>query len=104
MANNNYNPISFMRESGFSKVCSKVTLATFLFYQLISVAPVVGGEGSIDYQGANTTINQSTDRMAIDWQTFNVGENESVQFIQPGRDSISLNRILDQNPSQIAWP
>ena len=110
MANNNYNPISFMRESHVCRVCSKVTLTTFLFYQLSSVAPVfasptggtvVGGEGSIDYQGANTTINQASNRMAIDWQTFNVGENESVQFIQPGRDSISLNRILDQNPSQI---
>jgi filamentous hemagglutinin family protein len=110
MINNNYNAISFMRETKVSKVGSKVTLTTFLFYQVISVAPVfasptggtvVGGEGSIDYQGANTTINQSTDRMAIDWQTFNVGENESVQFIQPSRDSVSLNRILDQNPSQI---
>jgi filamentous hemagglutinin family protein len=39
--------------------------------------------------------------MAIDWQSFNVQSNESVNFYQPNTNSVSLNRILDQNPSQI---
>jgi len=33
---------------------------------------VVGGSGSIVQSGATTTINQSTQNMAIDWQSYNV--------------------------------
>jgi len=86
------------------------TASSQLFFQLLCATPVlagpvggnvVGGQGSINQQGLNTTINQASNRLAIDWQSFNVAENESVQFIQPGRDSVALNRIFDQNPSQI---
>ncbi len=63
---------------------------------------VVGGNGSISQSGLNTTINQSTQNMAIDWQSYNVNANERVQYIQPNSSSISLNRILSQNGSTIA--
>ncbi len=48
-----------------------------------------------------TTINQQSQRAAIDWQSFNVGKNQLVQFNQPGASASTLNRIFDQNPSQI---
>jgi len=57
---------------------------------------VVGGAGSISQSGANTTINQATQNMAIDCV------NERVQYLQPNASSISLNRILSQNGSTIA--
>jgi len=63
---------------------------------------VMGGSGSISQSGLNTTINQSTQNMAIDWQSYNVNANERVQYIQPNSSSISLNRILSQNGSTIA--
>ena len=63
---------------------------------------VVGGAGSINQSGVNTTINQTTQNMAIDWQSYNVSVNERVQYIQPNASSISLNRILSQNGSTIA--
>jgi filamentous hemagglutinin family protein len=62
---------------------------------------VVGGTGSISQSGANTVINQQSKLLALDWQTFNVGKDASVLFNQPGASAIALNRILDQNPSQI---
>ena len=62
---------------------------------------IVGGSGTISQSEINTTINQATGRLAIEWQTFNVAENESVQFIQPDINAIALNRILDENPSEI---
>src|SRR5690554_3952411 len=62
---------------------------------------VVGGNGSIDQSGLNTTIRQQTDRMAIDWQNFNVAADEKVKFIQPGSSSIALNRVLSHTGSQI---
>ena len=101
---------SLLRKTTIGKSSKNVTLATYLAYTLTYAVPVyasptggavVGGQGSIEYQGANTTINQASGRLAIDWQTFNVAEDESVRFIQPGQDAIALNRILDQNPSQI---
>ncbi|HET7561243.1 MAG TPA: filamentous hemagglutinin N-terminal domain-containing protein [Rhodanobacteraceae bacterium] len=62
---------------------------------------VVGGTGSITQSGASTVINQQSQMLALDWQTFNVGKDASVLFNQPGTSAIALNRILDQNPSQI---
>jgi filamentous hemagglutinin family protein len=62
---------------------------------------VVGGRGSIDQSGLSTTINQHTDRMAIDWQSFNVDADERVQFIQPSSSSIALNRVLSHSGSEI---
>ncbi len=63
---------------------------------------VVGGTGSISQTGTQTTINQTTQNMAIDWQSYNVNSNERVQYIQPNTSSISLNRILSNNGSTIA--
>src|SRR5690554_6709402 len=62
---------------------------------------VVGGDGSIDQSGLNTTIRQQTDRMAIDWQSFNVAADEKVKFIQPGSSSVALNRVLSHTGSEI---
>jgi filamentous hemagglutinin family protein len=61
----------------------------------------VGGIGSITQNGANTVINQNSAKLALDWQTFNVGKDASVKFNQPSFTAVALNRILDQNPSQI---
>ncbi|HUH55875.1 MAG TPA: filamentous hemagglutinin N-terminal domain-containing protein, partial [Rhodanobacter sp.] len=62
---------------------------------------VVGGIGNITQNGANTVINQNSAKLALDWQTFNVGKDASVKFNQPSFNAVALNRILDQNPSQI---
>ncbi|MHB1057643.1 MAG: beta strand repeat-containing protein, partial [Rhodanobacter sp.] len=62
---------------------------------------VVGGSGSITQSGNSTVINQASNKLALNWQTFNVAANESVLFNQPSRSAVALNRILDQNPSQI---
>ena len=62
---------------------------------------IVGGRGDINQSGFNTRIDQHTDRMAIDWQSFNVDANERVEFHQPGASSIALNRILSHSGSEI---
>ncbi|MDE2091868.1 MAG: filamentous hemagglutinin N-terminal domain-containing protein, partial [Gammaproteobacteria bacterium] len=63
---------------------------------------VVAGQGSISNPNPVTTlINQQSNRLAIDWSSFNVAPNETVQFNQPSVSAAALNRILDQNPSQI---
>src|SRR5689334_22515105 len=63
---------------------------------------VVEGQGSITTPSARSTvIDQGSQRLTLNWSTFNVGANESVQFNQPNSTALALNRILDQNPSQI---
>lgn len=62
---------------------------------------VVGGDGTISQQAGATIINQVSERLAIDWQSFDIGTDERVQFIQPANTSIALNRILSNDASQI---
>ena len=47
------------------------------------------------------TVTQSTQNLIANWQSFDVGQNAVVTFIQPNAGSIALNRIVGQNPSQI---
>jgi filamentous hemagglutinin family protein len=62
---------------------------------------IVAGQGSIAQSGSTLTVNQQTERMVAQWNSFNIGANAAVTFRQPGAASVALNRILDQNPSQI---
>ncbi|MDZ4263455.1 MAG: GLUG motif-containing protein, partial [Pseudomonadota bacterium] len=69
--------------------------------QLPSGGQVVAGAASVSQSAAVMNINQSTNSAAIDWQTFNVGSQAQVNFNQPSSSSVTLNRVLDSNPSQI---
>src|SRR5690606_33575209 len=61
-----------------------------------------GGSASIAGQGsANVVINQTSQRVVIDWNSFDIGANESATFHQPNSSSIALNRINNGNPTQI---
>lgn len=46
-------------------------------------------------------INQSSNNLITNWDSFNIGEAASVEFVQPDASSAALNRVLDNNPSQI---
>ncbi len=63
---------------------------------------VVGGDATVSGLGtAHVTIAQVSQHAIINWQQFNIAPNEITQFIQPNVQAIALNRIFDQNPSQI---
>jgi filamentous hemagglutinin len=51
--------------------------------------------------GNTLRIDQQSDRAILNWQKFNVGKENTVQFAQPGSSSIALNRIHQADPSQI---
>jgi filamentous hemagglutinin family protein len=59
------------------------------------------GAGQISQSGSAMTINQSSQRLGIDWQSYNIGANASVRYVQPGRDAVALNRIVGNDASQI---
>src|SRR5438128_5233419 len=64
---------------------------------------VVGGSATIQGQGGPAVIvNQSSNSAIINWNTFNIGVNESVRFNQPGASSVVLNRVTGGlGPSEI---
>ena len=86
-------------------LASSLLLSHLSFIPYVHAGPtggnVVGGAGTINQSGLNTTINQSTSSMAINWDSYNLGATERVQYIQPDSSSLSLNRILSHNGSQI---
>ncbi|HEX4173497.1 MAG TPA: filamentous hemagglutinin N-terminal domain-containing protein, partial [Acetobacteraceae bacterium] len=63
---------------------------------------LVAGSATISQTARNTRIDQSSQRAAIDWQSFDVGSRQSVTFQQPNAQSVALNRVTGPDPSQIA--
>ncbi|MBU8544641.1 MULTISPECIES: two-partner secretion domain-containing protein [Roseomonadaceae] len=77
-----------------------------VFAQAPNAAPtggqVVAGSAAISQSATTTTINQASNRAAIDWRGFDVGRNQAVQFNQPNAGSWTLNRVTGPDPSLIA--
>lgn len=46
-------------------------------------------------------INQSSDKLAIEWQSFNIAEGNKVNFQQPNSNSIALNRVVGTEGSKV---
>ncbi|MBM7624512.1 MBG domain-containing protein [Sporohalobacter salinus] len=82
-----------------------VLLLLFAFAGRINAAPkggeVTAGKAEINHQQNTTDINQSTDKAAINWQSFDVNADEMVNFNQPGVNSITLNRVIGNERSVI---
>ena len=62
---------------------------------------VTGGEGSISSEGKVTNIEQLTELLSIEWSSFDLNRDETVNFLQPHSSSLVLNQILQNGPSQI---
>ncbi|EEB7432439.1 filamentous hemagglutinin N-terminal domain-containing protein [Salmonella enterica] len=101
--------------STFRKLVGTLTPLAFLTGLIISLFPVValanpdlptggqivGGQGSISTSGNQMTIHQQTQNMATNWQSFDIGKNNTVQFVQPDSSSVALNRVTGASGSQI---
>ncbi len=62
---------------------------------------ITSGSGSIATSGSSMTVQQTSQQMIANWQSFNIGQNAAVRFSQPNAGAAALNRIADQNPSRI---
>ncbi len=88
-------------------VLMKLTL-TILFAAAANFSALANPQGMTVQGGtANATISGSQLTIAVspsavlNWQNFNIAPGETTVFQQPSANSIVLNRIADQNPSQI---
>ena len=72
----------------------------FLFSLPVYANPVLtniaAGQASVQQTPSTTTVQQTSGKAVLNWQSFNVGVAEKVHFVQPA-GGIALNRI---DPSQ----
>jgi filamentous hemagglutinin family protein len=61
---------------------------------------ITAGSGTISQSGTTTTVNQASQNLSLNWQSFNTNSAETVNFSQPSTSAIAVNRIGDQNPTQ----
>jgi len=64
-------------------------------------AKVVHGQATVESSGSLTTITAGNNAI-LHYDSFNIGVNEAVRFVQPGASSRVLNRIVGDDPSTIA--
>ena len=83
----------------------KVALLAPKLTQLPLLNNVAQGQVQISQSQADKsaamTVNQMSDKAVLNWNSFNIGANAQVNFNQPSRTSVTLNRVLDASPSQI---
>lgn len=96
-----------------SVACIKLVITGGLFASAVAPVyaelpvPVPGqgwvssGSASSQVLGNTLRIDQHTDKAILNWQSFNVSKENTVQFVQPGSSSVALNRINQQDPSRI---
>ncbi len=63
---------------------------------------VSAGSAAISSTANTLTVNQSSQRAAINWQSFSVGSGATVNFVQPNASSVILNRVVGNEQSVIA--
>jgi filamentous hemagglutinin family protein len=81
-------------------------MALMLVWSGLALATPTGGVVSagsaiIGETPGRITITQTTPNVAINWQSFGIGTGQSVQFVQPGRASVALNRVIGGDASAI---
>ncbi len=78
---------------------------SFFSYQYAWGSPqggtVSAGQAVISQSGGTTMIQELTNSAIINWNSFNIGAGQLVQFLQPGALSAILNRVIGGNPSLI---
>lgn len=62
---------------------------------------VTAGSATITSRAGSVTIAQSSQSAAINWNSFNIAQGNSVTFVQPDSNSVALNRVLGPDPSVI---
>ena len=64
-------------------------------------ATVTTGAATLSTAGNTLTVHQTTEKTALNWQSFNIGSSATVNFVQPSTTSIALNRVTGSGASEI---
>jgi len=69
--------------------------------QLPTGGNIEAGAGSIRQSGSTLTVTQDSARLVTNWQTFSVGQGNTVNFVQPSASAVAMNRVLGADVSVI---
>jgi filamentous hemagglutinin family protein len=91
---------------GASFALTSMAAAMMLGYGSLALAgptggAVVAGQAQINGTPGATIINQASQNAVINWQQFNIGKGETVQFVQPNSNAVALNRVLGNDGTTI---
>ena len=64
-------------------------------------ATITAGQAAVATSGNTLQVNQSTPNLAVNWGSFNIGQQAAVIFNQPSASATALNRVMGVDPSQI---
>lgn len=62
---------------------------------------IVAGQGALQQAGNTLNVLQNSQQMITNWQSFNIGQQAAVNFVQPNASALILNRVIGADPSQI---
>lgn len=62
---------------------------------------VVVGSATFDKTTADKMTIKTSDKVQIDWKSFDIGKDKEVIFDQPSTNSVAYNRVIGGNASQI---
>ncbi len=62
---------------------------------------VVRGNATINGGAGTLNVNQASQRAVINWRSFSIGQNETVNFNQPSSSASTLNRVTGSQRSVI---
>lgn len=62
---------------------------------------ITAGTGSITRDNNSLRVDQQTSRLIVNWDSFNIGANAQVNFVQPSASAVALNRVVGTDASQI---
>jgi filamentous hemagglutinin family protein len=78
-----------------------------VFSANVQTAPILDGvlgnnlDLNVSLPGTTVITQTVNQRDVIRWQEFSIGSGETVRFVQPGADSVILNRVVGGNSSEI---
>ena len=79
-----------------------MVLAQSQAYALPAGEAVTSGSATFNTSvPGHLTVNQTTNKVIINYNSFSIGQYETVQFNQPNASSIALNRVTGTSPSSI---
>jgi hypothetical protein len=72
-----------------------------LVWALPDTPTVISGNAQVEQSANQMTIHQNSAIAEFNFQQFNIGANQQVEFIQPNAQSLAINRVTGGEPSQL---
>jgi filamentous hemagglutinin family protein len=68
---------------------------------LPSGASIAAGSATLSQSGNSLNVQQQSQKLVINWNSFDIGSAASVSFSQPASNAIALNRVNSGVPTEI---